>query len=89
MEIKEFIIWDGTSNFDQVMQFMGENGGNKVAYEDYEAYCYKTGVIHVNTYIGRKEARKGDYIFKDGNGYDVYYPSRIKKLLNKIRNIHF
>lgn len=67
------VIWTG-ANFDECMKFMGENGGNKIAYEDKEEHCIRMGTLPVKTVAGNIVATKGDYIIKDVKG--EFYPCK-------------
>lgn len=67
------VQWDGT-NLDECMKFMGQNGGNKVAYEDDEEQAKKTGTIYIQTLEGIMECSKGDYIIQGIEG--EFYPCK-------------
>jgi hypothetical protein len=69
----EAIQWDGR-NFDDIMKFMQENNGNKVAYEDAEERALKTKEIFIRTLEGVMSASKGDYIIKGIKG--EFYPCK-------------
>jgi hypothetical protein len=69
----EAIIWNG-SNFDEIMNFMQEFHGHKLAYEDAEAAAIRTGQLYIGTLEGVMTASKGDYIIKGVKG--EFYPCR-------------
>jgi len=71
--IIEAIQWNG-SNFDEIMNFMHEDCGNKLNYENYEEGCLKTKEIHVKTLEGRMTASKGDWIIQGVHG--EFYPCK-------------
>lgn len=56
------------------MNFIGEDCGNKVAYEDYEEKCLKSEELTIHTLEGNMIASKGDYIIKGVNG--EFYPCK-------------
>jgi hypothetical protein len=61
--IIEAIQWNG-SNFDEIMNFMKEFHGHKLAYEDAEELAKQTGTLHINTLEGVMTATKGDWIIQ-------------------------
>lgn len=69
----EAVHWTG-ENYDECMNFMGENCGNKLAYEDYQEHCINTGEIHIDTLEGRLTASKNDWIIKGVKG--EFYPCK-------------
>lgn len=69
----EAVQWTG-ENFDACMQFMGDNGGHKKAYEDYEESALKFGQLYITTLEGVMTASKGDWIIKGVNG--EFYPCK-------------
>jgi hypothetical protein len=69
----EAIQWNG-SNFDEVMNFMQEFHGHKVAYEDAEEIAKKTKTLHINTLEGVMTATKNDWIIKGVKG--EFYPCK-------------
>lgn len=72
----EAIQWNG-KNFDEVMQFMKENHGHKVNYENAEALALRTGVISITTmHDGQKvDVVPGDWIIPDGKP-NTFYPCK-------------
>ena len=69
----EAVQWNGR-NFDECMSFIGEDCGNKVAYEDYEERCISLGEITIHTLEGNMTTSKGDYIIKGVDG--EFYPCK-------------
>lgn len=69
----EAVQWTG-KNYDEVMNFMGNNGGNKIAYEDYEERCIRTGQIDIPTLEGTMTASTGDWIIRGVSG--EFYPCK-------------
>lgn len=69
----EVIQWDGT-NFDEAMNFMQKNNGNKIAYEDAEELALKTKELKIKTLEGVMTASIGDYIIKGIKG--EFYPCK-------------
>ena len=69
----EAIQWDG-KNFDDIMNFMQKNNGNKIAYEDAEELALKTKELKVGTLEGIMTASFGDYIIKCIKG--EFYPCK-------------
>lgn len=77
--IIDYVIWDG-SNYDEVMNFIGENCGNKIAYEDNEERCLRTGELDITTLEdggdrrAKHVASKGDVIIRGVKG--EFYPCK-------------
>jgi hypothetical protein len=69
----EATLWNG-KNFDEVSNFIGENYGHKVAYEDTEERAIKTGNYLITTLEGIMTASAGDWIIKGVNG--EFYPCK-------------
>lgn len=76
----EAVQWNG-HNFDECMDFMGEDCGNKVTYEDYEEQCISCGKITIHKIDRDITASKGDYIVKAVNG--EFYPFK-SDIFNKM-----
>jgi hypothetical protein len=70
----EAVQWNGVSNFDEVMRFIGENHGSKLNYENAEEGAYKTGQLYIQTLEGNMQASKGDFIIKRVKG--EFYPCK-------------
>lgn len=68
MEKKEAIQWTG-DNFDAVMNFAGESGGHKVAYEDAQEFANQTGRMYISSVS--KWLDKGDILQKFNGGLIV------------------
>ena len=69
----EAVQWTG-KNYDECMNFMGEDCGHKLAYEDYEERCIETGEILIDTPEGRMTASTNDWIIKGIKG--EFYPCK-------------
>ncbi len=69
----EAVCWDG-KNFDEVMQFMNEDLGSKLNYEDAEEYSLKKGEVSIRTLEGTMTASKNDWVIKGVKG--EYYPCK-------------
>jgi hypothetical protein len=69
----EAVQWDG-KNFDELMNFMQEFHGHKLAYEDAEASAYKNKELFIKTLEGVMIATKNDWIIKGVNG--EFYPCK-------------
>lgn len=69
----EAVQWTG-ENYDECMNFMGQDCGNKVAYEDYEELCVESGNIYIDTLEGKLIASKNDWIIKGVKG--EFYPCK-------------
>lgn len=69
----EAVQWTG-KNFDQVMNFMQEFHGHKLAYEDAEERALKTKELTIRTLEGNMTASAGDYIIKGVKG--EFYPCK-------------
>lgn len=61
------VQWTG-KNYDECMNFMNKDCGNKLAYEDYEEHCIETGKIVVDLLEGRTSISVNDWIIKDSDG---------------------
>lgn len=71
--IIEAIVWNG-KNFDEISQFIGEDYGHKLSYEDTEEKAINTGEYFIKTLEGIMKANAGDYIIKGVNG--EFYPCK-------------
>lgn len=69
----EAVCWNG-KNFDEVMNFMNDNLGSKLNYEDAEEHSLKYGTVSIRTLEGTMTASKGDWIIKGIKG--EYYPCK-------------
>lgn len=69
----DYVEWNGT-NFDEVMNFMQDFHGHKVAYEDAEEAALKSGEVFIRTLEGTMTASRGDLIIKGVNG--EFYPCK-------------
>jgi hypothetical protein len=69
----EAVQWNG-KNYDECMQFIGDDGGHKKAYEDREEGCLKTGEFSISTLEGVMIASTGDFIIKGVQG--EFYPCK-------------
>ena len=69
----EAVQWTG-ENYDECMNFMGQDCGNKLAYEDHQEHCINTGEIQIDTLEGRLTASKNDWIIKGVKG--EFYPCK-------------
>ncbi len=69
----EAIQWTG-KNFDECMNFIGEDYGNKFNYENAEESATETGKILIDTLEGMITASKGDFIIKGVKG--EFYPCK-------------
>ena len=75
----EAIQWNG-NNFDEIMNFVGDFHGNKVAYENAEELAYSTGEITIRTLEDGADGRakhvasKGDWIIQGVQG--KFYPCK-------------
>lgn len=69
----EAVQWNGR-NFDECMNFIGEDCSNKVAYEGYEEQCISWGQIIIHKIDRDMTAYKGDYIIKGIDG--EFYPCK-------------
>lgn len=65
--IIEAIRWNG-KNFDEIMNFMKEDHGNKGAYEDACDHAHKTKQIIISTPDGNMPALLNDYIIEGITG---------------------
>lgn len=74
--VTDAVQWNG-KNFDEVMNFMGENHGTKIAYEATEELALKTGEILFRTIHGEIAiARPGDWIIPEMDRADRFYPCK-------------
>lgn len=69
----EAVQWDG-KNFDEVMNFMKEDHGHKLNYENTEELAYKTGELTIRTLEGNMTASTNDWIIRGVNG--EFYPCK-------------
>ena len=69
----EAVQWDG-KNFDEIMNFMQEFHGHKLAYENAEELAYKTKQLNIRTLEGFMTASENDFIIKGVNG--EFYPCK-------------
>ena len=67
------VIWNG-KNFDEIMNFINEKHGHKLAYENAEEAAIKSKSIYINTLEGVMKATESDYIIKGVNG--EFYPCK-------------
>ncbi len=67
------IQFDG-NNFNEVMNFMQDFHGHKLAFEDAEELSHKTQQLNIRTLEGNMTASKGDWIIKGVKG--EFYPCK-------------
>lgn len=71
--IIEAVQWNGR-NFDEIMNFMKEDHGNKLNYENEEEHAYKTQELSIHTLEGIMKASKNDWIIKGIS--NEFYPCK-------------
>ena len=69
----EAVQWNG-KNFDEVMNFMQEFHGHKLAYEDAEERAIRSEQLNIPTLEGVMTASKNDWVIKGVNG--EFYPCK-------------
>lgn len=76
------IEWTG-KNFNQIMNWLGINGGHKKAFEDTEEEAERTGLL----IIDHHKATVGDYVVKNSKGFkETLSGSLIKKYYKPINS---